>query len=75
MSTKRFLLLMLFPAVVIFGFMSLKMFTITTGEEIVLEIPRPIDPVDLLRGNYVDLNYAISRIDFSKITAGSGDFS
>lgn len=65
---KKFIVMMSIPAVVILGFIFFKLFTITTGQDILLEVPRPIDPTDLFRGNYVTLWYDISRLDLNKIS-------
>src|SRR3989344_7626444 len=67
MVDKKFIIMMSIPAIVILGFIFFKMFTITTGQDILLEIPRPIDPTDLFRGNYIALQYSISRLDLNKI--------
>lgn len=65
---KRFFLVLLFIIwlLVLFGFFAFKQFTVSTGTKILLET-MPIDPRDLLRGDYVVLNYKISRLDTSKI--------
>jgi len=48
--------------IAISGFMILSsQLTLTTGEEVLLKIA-PVDPRDLLRGDYVILNYDISTI-------------
>ena len=62
---KKFIIMISIPAIIILGFISFKMFTLTTGEDILLEIPRPIDPVDLFRGNYVNLWYNISEVNLN----------
>ena len=66
-DTKRFLVLMAIPAIVILGFVAYIGLTVTTGDDILLEVPRPIDPKDLFRGNYVALDYSIGRIDMDQI--------
>lgn len=66
---EKFIIMMCIPAAIILGFIFFKMFTLTTGQDILLEIPRPIDPTDLFRGNYVTLWYTISSIDLSEITS------
>lgn len=65
---KKFIMMMCIPAAIILGFILFKMSTLITGQDILLEIPRPIDPTDLFRGNYVTLWYTISNIDLSEIT-------
>lgn len=65
---KKFIIMVSIPAVVILGFIFFKMFTLTTGQDILLEVPRPIDPTDLFRGNYVTLGYDISSLDLNEIS-------
>jgi len=62
---KKFIIAMAIPAIVIIGFLSFKIFTVTTGQDILLEIPRPVDPTDLFRGNYVNLRYSISNLNLN----------
>jgi uncharacterized membrane-anchored protein len=66
MDKKQFILLMLVPAIVILTLMGVKLFTLSFGKEILLEV-EPIDPRDLFRGDYVTLSYKISRIDLNNI--------
>lgn len=35
---------------------------LSTGEHVFIRLPQPVDPPSLFRGNYVSLNYTISRI-------------
>ncbi len=61
--------MMAVPFVVIIGFILYYSITLATGEEIVLKV-MPIDPVDLFRGNYVDLGYRdISNLDLNEVGA------
>lgn len=53
-------------SLVLAGMIAMKQWTLATGTEVVLETA-PIDPRSLFRGDYVRLNYMISRL-----TAGEG---
>lgn len=64
-SIKKFILLVLVPAVVILAFLALNLWTTTFGDEIVLEVV-PVDPRDLFRGDYVSLRYEISTISLNE---------
>ena len=66
---KKFLLMMAFPVIVILGLLAFKLFTVVTGEDIVLET-RPVDPIDLFRGRYVALRYQISELNLDGYPAG-----
>jgi uncharacterized membrane-anchored protein len=48
-----------------------KQYTIWTGETVVLKTT-PIDPRDLLRGDYVSVSYEISTIDLNKVPGHDG---
>ncbi len=56
------LLFGLVPAIVLLLFLGSKLYTVSTGEEILLDTA-PVDPRDLFRGDYVILSYSISTID------------
>ncbi|MFH1784560.1 MAG: GDYXXLXY domain-containing protein [bacterium] len=43
-----------------------KQMTLSTGTRVVLQT-RPVDPRDLLRGDYVVLNYEITNLNFGKL--------
>lgn len=62
MNRNRFLALMIAPFIVMLGFVVNYSVIVFTGTEIILET-RPVDPVDLFRGNYVDLTYEISAVE------------
>ena len=49
-------------AVILLGVIGFKQYTVWTGETVVLETV-PIDPRDLLRGDYVTVRYEISTLD------------
>lgn len=61
MDRKQFLFIMMVPLIIILGFVGVKLYTVYTGEEILLEVA-PVDPRDMFRGDYVALTYEISRI-------------
>ena len=49
------------------GMIGFKYKSLATGTEIILEVPVPIDPRSLFRGDYVIIRYAINNIDTGKI--------
>lgn len=50
-----------------------KQLILMTGTEVILQ-PRPVDPRDLFRGEYVTIGYDISSIDITKYGYIQGDF-
>lgn len=58
---KYVYLILCFWFILILGFIAKQEFTIQTGREVLLETI-PVDPRDLLRGDYVILNYKIAQI-------------
>ena len=70
---KLFLIIGIFWAVIIFGFIGFKEFTLKTGEEVLLKT-RPVDPRDLFRGDYVILTYEISSLDTSALQTDVTEF-
>ena len=66
MNKKVFLAIGIFWLVIILGFVSFKEFTLKTGEELMLKT-RPVDPRDLFRGDYIVLDYEISRLDINSL--------
>src|SRR5262249_59429436 len=60
---ERFILIgtVLFQLLVLLGMMAPRGSTLLTGETILLRVV-PVDPRDLLRGDYVILGYEISRV-------------
>ena len=73
-NKKLFLIIGLFWLVIIIGFVSLKEFTLKTGEEVLLKT-MPVDPRDLFRGDYIVLNYQISSINLDSLGTGALNFS
>jgi len=67
MSRKAFILIGLFWLLIIAGLVGGKEYTLSTGQDVLLRTV-PIDPRDLFRGDYVILNYEISRLDISGLT-------
>ncbi|MEK7631111.1 MAG: GDYXXLXY domain-containing protein [Patescibacteria group bacterium] len=64
MSNKKLLLFIVFVALqlaVIGGFFAQRLYTLSTGTQVVLRTV-PVDPRDLIRGEYVALRYEISTI-------------
>jgi uncharacterized membrane-anchored protein len=66
----------LFQLLVLFGMMVPRSTTLLTGETILLRVV-PVDPRDLLRGDYVILSYEISRVPPQGVEGlfGPGQFS
>ena len=50
----------------LFGMVGMKQYTLATGSPVVLKT-EPIDPRSLFSGDYVRLNYAISRLELEKL--------
>ncbi|MCX9014247.1 MAG: GDYXXLXY domain-containing protein [Candidatus Methanoperedens sp.] len=73
MNKKNFIIAMLIPALAILGFAVYNYYTYSAGEEILLKTV-PVDPRDLLRGDYVNLGYEISTINLSN-TPHTGNFN
>ena len=53
--------------------MGMKSYTLAYGAKILLKT-EPVDPWDLFRGDYVTLNYEISRLDLKSVAAGGERF-
>ncbi len=66
MNKKQFILIISVPAIVILAFIGVKLYTLRSGQEILLKTA-PVDPRDLFRGDYVRLSYEVSRIDLNAI--------
>ena len=62
MNSKRFLLLMAYSLIIISLIFLPKAITLSLGKDILLKT-EPVDPRDIFRGDYVNLNYEISTID------------
>lgn len=65
MNSKRFLMLMVYSLIIITLIFLPKMVALSFGEDILLKT-EPVDPRDVFRGDYVNLNYEISTIDLDK---------
>ena len=74
MNKKVFLAIGIFWLVIILGFVSFKEFTLKTGEELMLKT-RPVDPRDLFRGDYIVLDYEISRLDINSLQTDAISFN
>ena len=74
MNKKEFLAIGIFWLVIILGFVSFKEFTLKTGEELMLKT-RPVDPRDLFRGDYIVLDYEISRLDINSLQTDAISFN
>ncbi len=61
-SANTFFIAVLFQVLVIVGIIIFKLSVIAGGTEVILRI-EPVDPRDLLRGDYVTFQYTISSID------------
>ena len=68
MDKASFVRAMLFPALILLGFIGYNYYTLNTGQEILLKTA-PVDPRDIFRGDYVNLRYDISTIDLSNISS------
>jgi uncharacterized membrane-anchored protein len=73
MDKPTFIKAMLFPAIILLGFIGYNYYTLNMGEEILLKTA-PVDPRDIFRGDYVNLRYDISSIDLSNISR-DGNFN
>lgn len=62
----RILIVAALQTVALAGMVAAKQWTLATGTPVVLET-RPVDPRSLFRGDYVRLNYAISRLDLDSL--------
>lgn len=62
----RVVLILVLQTVVLGAMVGMKQWTLSTGRPVILET-EPIDPRSLFRGDYVQLGYAISRIDVESI--------
>ncbi len=66
MNTKKvFLTIFFIWLLLLLGFIMVKEFTVASGEKVLLKT-RPVDPRDMFRGDYVILDYDISRIDMTE---------
>lgn len=74
--TKKTIFFLIFASwlAIIIGFIGYKQYTVSTGEKILLKT-MPVDPRDILRGDYVILNYEISRLNMDQIPHNDNNFS
>lgn len=70
--TKKILIVLAIQTLLLFYMIANKQWTLAFGDPIVLET-QPIDPRSLFRGDYVILNYTISRIELNQV-AGDNVF-
>ena len=66
---RKIVLVVIVQCLVLFSVIGFKQYTVWTGETVLLRTT-PVDPNDLLRGDYTELRYDISTIDLSQV---SGD--
>ncbi|MDF1694772.1 MAG: GDYXXLXY domain-containing protein [Saprospiraceae bacterium] len=66
-NRKHVVGLLIFWAVVLIGFIGFKLIPLISGTAIYLK-SAPVDPRDLFRGDYVVLNYEISRIHMDSVS-------
>ena len=64
--TKQFILACLVPIGILLGMTIIPIYTLVTGEEIILRTI-PVDPTDLFRGDYVVLRYEAEEIQSSLV--------
>jgi len=62
----RVLLILVLQTIVLGGMVGMKQWTLATGTPVLLKT-EPIDPRSLFRGDYVQLNYAISRLELDDV--------
>ncbi|MDI9396082.1 MAG: GDYXXLXY domain-containing protein [Euryarchaeota archaeon] len=65
---KVFYLTVVFWLLIFSGFILYKEYTLRTGTKVILKT-EPVDPRDLFRGDYVNLNYEISTLNLEEIEA------
>lgn len=63
---KKFIALVLIQAVLLVGIIAYRNYWVSTGEKVLLKTV-PIDPWNMFRGDYMVLNYDISRINLTKL--------
>ena len=63
---KKLLIVIAIQFLVLFSVIGFKQYTIWTGETVVLKTI-PVDPRDLLRGDYVQVRYEISILDLGAL--------
>lgn len=61
-----FFLIAVLWLIIVIAFIGFKQWTLSTGTKVLLKTV-PVDPRDILRGDYVILNYEISRLNLDNI--------
>ena len=69
----KLVLVVLLQTVALVTMVGMKQYTLNTGTPILLET-EPVDPRSLFSGDYVRLNYKISRLDVDKISKESREW-
>lgn len=69
----RIFLILVLQTAALAGMVAMKQWTLATGTPILLKT-EPIDPRSLFRGDYVVLNYSISRLELDQL-GGDDDFA
>ncbi|HWF19046.1 MAG TPA: GDYXXLXY domain-containing protein [Verrucomicrobiae bacterium] len=64
MKTKLFILVIALQSLWVIGTVAVQEFTLRTGTGIMLET-QPVDPRDLIRGDYIHLRYTINSVSMS----------
>lgn len=60
------LVFLLIPAAVLLIFLFVNLQTVVDGKEAKIKVVRPIDPIDIFRGNYAILNYDFSTVEIGE---------
>jgi len=71
--TWRIVLLVVLMTAVLAGVVGMRVYTLATGKEILLQTV-PVDPRSLFQGDYVVLDYPISTIDLSRVAGEDRNF-
>lgn len=69
----RFILAVSLQIVILLTLIGMKWYTLTYGTKILLKT-RPVDPWDFFRGDYVNLNYEISRLNLKVLPHEGGPY-
>ncbi|HLN63637.1 MAG TPA: GDYXXLXY domain-containing protein [Symbiobacteriaceae bacterium] len=72
-SKRWFWLAVALQVLLLLGMVGRHAYTVATGQPILLQTA-PVDPWDMFRGEYVRLNYTISRIDVAATPTSGGPF-
>ena len=63
-NKKIVISLLAFQFLIVLGMIAYSMYPLVYGQEIKMKV-RPLDPRDLMRGNYVSLNYDFNRLELA----------